>query len=177
MKTTRMLENANKVAYIVQQWPEKKLADVVAMLQMPAIEINTALWYAADIGFITEPDKENNSVAVKNLPETWQFGERVDTLIDMLRFAFEQLEKKETDLEENYMSNWTVGYASHDVIIAMRRLQEEDEIVDYHIEDGENTYTFYTLSRNKDKLWGRKQFKSDPLDAPITGPDTPSEEA
>ena len=41
--------------------------------------------------------------------------------------------------------------------------QTHPGIAEYEIEDGENKYVFYTLYQNRDKLWGRKQFKADPL--------------
>lgn len=164
MKANKMLNNANKVAYLVQQYPEHKLEQIVALLGMPAIDINTAVWYAVEVGFITEPNKETGKIELAKPPKTWDFGPDYDSLEDMMLYAFQKTAKQETDLEEHYVSNWTLGHTSHDVIIAMLRLLEDKKIAKYVIEDGENPYTFYTLYENREKLWGRKQFKHDPLD-------------
>lgn len=163
MITTKMLENANKVAYLVEQYPEHKISQTIALLAMPSIEINTAIWAATELNFITAPDKATEKVALATPPETWQFGHEVEDLRETLLYSFEQIAKKEIDLEEYQLSEWTSGYPSHDIIIAMKLLLNSKQLHEYVLEDGENNYTFYTLYENRDKLWGRKAFKKDPL--------------
>lgn len=164
-----MLNNANKFTYLVKQYPEHKLEQLVSLLSTPAIDINTAVWYAVELGFVAEPDKKTGKVELLKQPDSWDFGPDYGALEDMLLYAFQQTAKQKTDLEENYVSNWTLGHPSHDVMIAMLRLLEDERIAKYVIEDGENPYTFYTLFENRKKLWGRKQFNKDPLD-PNTEP-------
>lgn len=166
MTSQRMFQNANKIAYLVQQYPEHKLTEIIGLLQMPAIEINTAIWRATEEGFISEPDKDNGTIELLKAPETWDFGTTVNDIKDMLLYSFAELSKKETDLEENYLSQWTAGYPTHDILIATRHLLETKELAQYMIEDKDSTYTFFTLYENRDKLWGRQQFKIDPLDGP-----------
>jgi hypothetical protein len=50
-----------------------------------------------------------------------------------------------------------------DVLVAVKRLLETKKLHEYEIEDGEEKYIFYTLYKNRDKLYGRQAFKKDPL--------------
>jgi hypothetical protein len=172
MKSNTMLENANKVAYLIQEYPERSLPEIINLLELPGVEINTAIWLATELGWISEPDKDEGAVRFLAAPKDgWQFGDRIETLRDMLVYSFEKLAKKEQDLEENYLSNWTAGYAAQDHMIAMRSLIKENVLATYVVEDGEkgeNKYTFYTLAKNADQEWGRKQFKKTPEKAEPT---------
>jgi hypothetical protein len=169
-----MLENANKVAYLIQEYPERNLTEIINLMEMPGVEINTAIWYATELGWISEPDKDEGAVRALSAPQKWEFGERIENLKDMLVYSFQKLAKKEQDLEENYLSNWTMGYATHDTMIAVRSLMKEGLLAQYTIEDDVqndgSTYTFFTLAANRDKEWGRSQFKKK-VTAPAT--DTP----
>lgn len=165
MITPKMRENSHKVAFLVKQYPKHKMTEIVQLLEMPAIDINTAIWAAQDSGFVSKPDKKGSLKFLKD-PESWAFGETVMHIEDALIFAFEHLAESEADLEEHYLSQWTRGYSGTDVLIALNRLLSSNRIAEYAIEDGENTYKFFTLYENRDKLWGNKQFKKPPLKAP-----------
>lgn len=163
MTTQKMLQNANKVVYLASQFPDHTLTQLIGLLQMPSIDINTAIWKAIELGWLSKPDSETGHIKVLQKPERWYFGEDIDDLQTTLLYAFEELATQETDMEEYSINAWLNGYPTHDFLVAMRVLIEDKQLHEYVIEDGKNKYTFYTLYRNKDKLWGRKQFKSDPL--------------
>lgn len=158
-----LANNAQKVLYLCDAYPEKTLKEVIGLLAMPAIDINTAIFYCQKQGWLSEPDGETGFAEVLKKPEKWDFGPEEKDLEDLLVFAFEQLNSKEQDLEEFFVSQWTTGYPSQDVLVAVKRLLEKKKLHEYQIEDGEDTYIFYTLYTNRDKLWGRKSFKKDPL--------------
>lgn len=175
----KIFENANKVAFLIQQYPDQKLTEIISLLAgpgvdmpMPAIEINTALWAATQVGWVTEPDPETNIVTCIKTDEDWTFGETLDTLQDMLLYAFKCLALKQNDLEENYLSEWTRGYSGYDVIIAMKRLLNSGELFEYTLKavdfigegkkNSSSIYTFYTLFENQNEQWGSKQFKKPP---------------
>lgn len=172
MISKKMQHNAHKFAFFVETYPEHTVAQIIAILEMPAIDINCAIWAATELGIISEPDKETNMTAILKKPEVWNFGKVEADLEDALLYSFQQLAKKETDLEENYLSQWTGGYTSHDVMIALKQLINDEQIASYELEDtltmkgknGEpNIYTFFTLYENRDKQWGAKQFKQSPI--------------
>lgn len=166
MSQVKMLENAHKITFLVKQYPEHKLSDITKLLGMPAIEINTGLWYAKNEGLIDLPG--DDVVTFIKAPENWVFGENVETLMDMLLFAFQQLAPEERDMEENYIANWTLGYNPQDVMIAINTLINNGQLADYTLADPDDLksiYVFYTLPANVDKLWGRKSFKKEPVQA------------
>lgn len=158
-----LAQNAQKFLYICDAYPEKTLTDVVALMAMPAIDINTSIWYCQKEGWLSEPDGETGYAQVLKKPAAWSFGPEETALEKLILFAFERLNAKEQDLEEFFVSQWTTGYPSHDVLVAVKRLLENQKLHEYEIEDGEDKYIFYTLYANRDKLWGRKSFKKDPL--------------
>lgn len=163
MITPKIEQNAHKITYLIQQFPEKTLTEIISMLEMPGCNINTGIWAAQELGFISEPDAETQEVKLLSVPDAFNFGPEVEELEQMLVYSFETLAKKEADLEEHYLSNWTEGHPNHNVEIAKKSLLNSDVLAEYAVEDGENTYVFLTLFANKDKLWGKKQFQTDPL--------------
>lgn len=166
---SKIVENSHKVAYLIQQYPEHKLEQIIGLIQMPAVDINAAIWHAIDTGLISDPDPETGASTFLKEPKKWQFGETVDQLKETLVYAFQKLAKKESDLEENYLNSWLQGYTAHDELIVMKTLLNDHTFAEYMIEDGDSQYTFYTLYENRDKLWGRAQFKKDPLNDKVGG--------
>lgn len=192
MVTQRMKENANKFAYMVKAYPEKNVNDIINLFRLSPIDTNCAIWLATELGWIKvehrdeeielpDPKKKNATIKqqtkvpyaeIVKEPESWQFGDGVKELEDTLTYAFEHINKDENDMEENYLSSWLSGFATQDTVIAVKRLIEEEVLHEYQLEDGENKYIFYTLFKNKDKLWGQKQFRQNP----VTGePNEPAE--
>lgn len=165
MITPKMRENAHKFVFLMEQYPEHNVNQLIGLLEMPAVEMNNAIWTAIELGFITKPDPETKYATIKEKPKKWEFGDKVEELKAQIQYAFEQLTKDETDLEENYLSQWTQGYTGTDVMIATKLLLNSRVLASYDLEDGENVYTFFTLYKNRDKLWGKKQFKKEPVTA------------
>jgi hypothetical protein len=163
--TDKMYENAHKVGFLCELFPEHKVAQIIDLLQMPAIDINCALWSAIDLKIIEAPDKKTGNIKFLGEPATgWNFGDTQRDLQTTILYAFETLAKEETDLEETYLSNYLSGYSTQDTMIAVKRLIADKKLVEYAIEDGENTYQFFTLYQNREQLWGQKQFRKNPLD-------------
>ncbi|MGI9028168.1 MAG: hypothetical protein ACR2FM_05020 [Candidatus Saccharimonadales bacterium] len=182
MITDKILNNANKVAFLVNQYPEHTLTQIIGLLTMPSVEINTAIWAATELDFITEVDPKTQKVQLgSKAPKTWQFGEDIDDLMAMIHYAFIQLAKKEQDLEENYVSNWTLGYPAQDVMIALNQLVNSKMLATYKLtdpKDTKSTYTFYSLYEFGEQMWGSKQFKEEPTgeEVPDLGnPELPNE--
>lgn len=188
--TEKIKQNAQKFAYLVKAYPEKSVTEVIGLFQLGPIDINTAIWAAVDLGYITEVDQEQFLPAPegedsklnphfqhadpKKLPKAWDFGPVEAELESALTYAFKKLNAEEKDLEENYLSNWLGGYATHDSLIAVKRLLETNVLHEYQIEDGENEYLFYSLKENAGKNWGQKQFKINPLTDKPNEPEAPA---
>lgn len=163
MINVKIFNNANKVAFLVYRYPEHTMQQIIKLLHIPAIDINAAFWQAVEAGYLNELDPETDMITIKRLPTKFEFGDTVNDLRDALIYSFTNLARKETDLEEQYLSNWVGGYAPHDIMIAIGSLLVEKKLAQYVIEDDGNKYTFFTLYKNREKLWGRQQFKTDPL--------------
>jgi hypothetical protein len=174
MSTPKMLANANKFTYLAKQYPEKKVADIIAMFHLSPVDVNCALWLALELKWLkvvestehddkTGKDKPVQRFEVIDGPASWDFGPEVAELENSIEYAFEKLNADEKDMEENYLANWITGYPNQDILIAMKHMLEMQILHEYEIEDGENAYIFYTLYENRDKVWGQKQFKTNPL--------------
>lgn len=171
----RMIENAQKVAFIAKTYPEKNIVEVSQMFQTSPIEFNAAAWAAQDLGYFTvAPD---NSIKLGDLPEVWELGELVDHLMTELPYALKKLNSEQADIEEEYLGQWTAGFPAQDVIIVTKLLLAEGKIASYEVKNETHinpnreqrragaekktivdTYIFYTLPENADKRWGEKQF-------------------
>lgn len=163
MITDKMKENAHKITYLISVYPTKNLADIINMIQLPPIQINSAIWAATELGYISEPNAETGLVKLISPPEPFEFGEVEQELENALEYCFNKMILKEQDLEENYLNSWLTGYGSHDHIIAIKQLISRNILAEYSLQDGENEYIFYTTFENREQEWGRKQFKKDPV--------------
>jgi hypothetical protein len=172
-------QNTHKFVYLIEQYPEHKLGQIIELLAgMSPLDINAAIWNAQEAGYISEPDADTQTVKLLRTPKKWDFGEDVQHLEHTFLYGFEHVASQENDLEEHAVTAWSQGYLPHDALIALKRLQENGQINQYTIDDTEesgavNTYTFFTLEENMGKLWGRKQFKNDPLAGKEDGPRDP----
>lgn len=167
MTENTMLANANKVAYLFQQFPKHSPAEIIALFQMAPVDVNAAMWYAQELGWITELDKKKDKIKFVKAPKAWNFGERQSTLEDTILYCFKRLAKDETDLDEHFLSDWTNGYPAHDVIIAMKQLLNDKVLFEYILTDvdkdgNENAYKFFTLYENLEMQWGKKNFRQAP---------------
>lgn len=175
--TGKSLENVHKLVFLANEYPGKQFIEIANMLQMGALDKNVAIWRAQDAGFLTI--NEDDSYTVDLVPDKWELGGDVANLVELITYTFKRLARDETDMEENILGNWCVGYPVHDVMIALKTLINDKVLVDYEVkhfddkpqskkakgrgkqpEQVENVYTFYTLYENMEMRWGAKQFKN-----------------
>lgn len=179
MVTNRLIENAHKFAFVVKHYdeltkrfpelvenfPDNQLQQILSVFTMPSIDVNAAIWKAAELELTTLPDKDSGQVSFIKTPETWVLGDNVDTLANTLSYAFNQLGERESDLEEQMVNDWLMGYIGHDAFIALNLLLDNHVLATYELTDPKDlksTYTFYTSYENSEQMWGRKMFKEQP---------------
>jgi len=151
-------QNALKLAYIVSKYPKHNLSQILSLMQLPGIDVNCAVWQAEDMGWLKVPDKDE-PIEIVTLPNFF-FDDEVYDLMENLTFTFRHLANKKQDPNEYFLNQWVGGYPSHDFLIAMQELTDSKTIASYTITDPKDgTYTFYTLSENLGKDWGKSQFK------------------
>lgn len=158
-------ENAKKLVYLASKYPSHNIAQVFALMQLPGIDLNCALWHAADMGWMKLPEKDK-PLELLELP-SFVFGSELVDLEDRLLYSFRKFAQKEQDPGEYMLNDWCRGYPSHDLAIALLRLIESEVIADYKAaeifkdESGKKhrtEYTFYTLKENLGKDWALTQF-------------------
>lgn len=172
------LSNANKLAFLIKVFPEKKVEEILDLLQMPPIQSNAGIWLAQELGWLSEV--QDAKISFVAAPDKWEFGDITENLIDQIEYCFKHLAHDETDLEEKWLTDWLTGYPPQEILIAMHylldeRVLSEYEIVDHNKKLGDSTYKFYTLFENLEQRWGKKQFKIDP-DTGDTTSDIPEED-
>lgn len=167
-------ENAQKFIFLAQEYPKKTLEDLTQLMSLPGIDVNLAIWYAVDKGWMIDPGQtEENDPYVhlsEKLPKKWDFGEIVDELALKVVKAFQILSKKETDLQWEFLSAWLMGYTARDTLIVLKKMLADGTIEKYSLadpEDVESVYEFYTLPENRKNLWGAKSFKIQPTEEAV----------
>lgn len=162
-----------KFVLLVRKYPNRTLNELLDKVDLPSVDLDFLVFNMVNSGIIEEPTQENpvvlkppyngeniQSYVCKELMK----DENVLILSIKIGMVMEFIAKTaEADIVENTMKMWLRGYPSLDQLAALTLLVETNKMAEYEIEDGENKYLFYTLYENKDKLWGRKQFKKDPL--------------
>ena len=155
-------ENAMKLARVASFYPEHKLEEILGLIQMPPADINAALWRAEDLGYM-EIDKKAQQFKLLHVPDM-EWGELTSALRDRIMYCLKKLNESETDMEEMVLTQWFAGYPSHDILLVLKSLIQDEVVATYNIldstkEGGKNEYVYYTLAKNRSQEWGRKQFK------------------
>lgn len=161
-KPSQVTENMHKFMYLANEYQGSKIEQLFKMFQMPLLDYQAAAYLAEDLGFLTV-DQKNKKFEVKALPEDLNTGKEVRELINTLQFVFARLAKDETDLAEWELNSWMEGYPTHDQFIAVKWMLNNGMLATYEVKTKTlkgkvDTYTYYCVSGNEDKKWGRKQF-------------------
>jgi hypothetical protein len=161
-------DNAIKVAYLAEVYEKKSLKEIVELFQLPILDKNCAIWRASDLGFISFDEKTYTYKTLKPiyLSHFYEIPSVLQLVEDIL-YILKKLSKHKSDIEETTLTQWLQGYPPQDVLIAIQLLLREnirgDKLIScYSLKDDGNDYTFYTLTQNLKKAWGKKQFKVKP---------------
>lgn len=165
----RIAENAKIVVEIARLSPEDSLSSIISVLDMPIIDRNNALWFAAEQGFIDDPGSDLSKPVSLNYFEPLHLKEVADAQRTIL-YCMNKLAEKQSDISEGTVTEWLRGYKAHIIVIALKQLLESKEIYSYTLMDAapvgkkgksimDTPYIFYCLPENMGKNWGIKQFK------------------
>ena len=166
MKRNFIRENANKLGYLRVKYPDLNSEKLLDLLQVSGFDKNAAIWLADELKFI-ETDTKSGTMSVGKAPETWDFGPDVAALQETIVYCFQQLAKRQTDMEEHFVTNWLASYPPQDTICAMQQLVDNRVLFEYILTDdskalGKSEYLYYTLYENSEMQWGKKNFKKAP---------------
>lgn len=155
---TSIMDDAKKVAYLVRRYPGKTIKDVLAMLAMPMISKDCALWEAERQGWVTI-DKGAGTIAATSEDVAIVEDDSIQAIMDRITFGLRHQNEIEEDIDEVQFLEWLAGFPPHDVLISINMMLGKGKISNYEVHDGENIYTFYTLPHNVSQGWGKKRFK------------------
>lgn len=153
-----IINDAKKVAYLVSVYPKKNLQEIVAMLFMPAIAKDVAIW-EAQVQKWVEVDKVAGTIRTTYEGVDPNEDEWITAIISRIMYGLRHENGREEDIDEVLFLEWLAGYPAHDVLISINMLMDQGRISNYEIKDGKNIYTFYTLAENLTQEWGKKRFK------------------
>lgn len=160
------------LAQIVLLWQIRNEAEPVEKITMG--KIAQELMYpplflinALDLGVsrgVLEHDYESDELKVVKEPASTHMGEEVNWLKNALEDKVRYENDRENDLSLGLVQQWCTGVRPSAAELALRRLVLDRVLAEYELtdpKDKDSVYTFYTLIGNKDKQWGKKQFKSE----------------
>lgn len=167
-----VLHDMHKLLYLANEYPTKTIQGVGKLFHLSVLDLNAAIWRAQDYNYLTV--NEDSKFTVDRVPDKWEFGTEVETVMENVTYTLTRLAKEEADLLEIYLNNWAEGISPHDYLVAMKKLLSDRVIASYEIKDTvpvkgtvgkkgktrEEIYTFYTLFENLEHRWGTKQFKN-----------------
>lgn len=166
MYSQKQIELTHEIVYLAKESPIRDIDKFVNSIAQPVIDTNVAVWLAEDMGFIEVNQKTRKYEVVKE-PETWQFSDNTNHLIEQLAFTFDRFaEREKDDLSEGQLNIWLNGYAPHIQILAMRNLLNRGMIGEYELQQrvlkGKKAktekYTFFGAAGTIGEQRGRKQF-------------------
>jgi hypothetical protein len=130
-------------------------------LMYPALFLIEALEYGKSLG-VLEHDYKSDKLSVVGEYEGTYMGEEIDRVMGCLEELVSVHNEREEDLSLGLIQTWCMGIRPSACELALRRLVLDGTLAEYRLTDPKDTkssYDFYTLAENKDKQWGKKQFK------------------
>ena len=167
-----MIPNTNEIlAQLVLLWKirdeslEKSesvtMGKIASDLMYPPLFIINALDCGVDLG-ILKHDYETDKLELVKDYEKSNMGKEIGNLIDAIEEKLAHENEKKQDLSLGLIQQWCMGVRPSACELALYQLVANGTFHKYDMtdtKDKKSVYTFYTLSDNKGKKWGKKQFK------------------
>lgn len=137
------------------------MAGLATELMYPPLFLINALEYGKTLGILEHDYKTDKVTVLKDAPTT-HMGMEVTMLMNALEDKIRYENAKEQDLTLGLIQQWCTGVRPSAAELALRRLVLDNVLYEYDLadpKDKKSVYTFYTLVENKDKNYGKKQFK------------------
>ena len=157
----QILDQIVKAHKLHSDWTISRIASELGYSPLFIIE---ALHLGEAHGDFKRDEEKDMLVDVQGLDRV-SSSAQLDHIYESVRNVVSYFNEKEMDIEEGLMWQWLNGIRPLMIEFTIDDLVMTDKIVKYNLTDPEdlkNVYTFLTLPENKDKKWGRKQFKVAP---------------
>jgi hypothetical protein len=160
-------QTANILAFYSYYHPKETIDEIALDFKIPAAIIINGLYYGEREGLFTATKKgaQYKDIVVAVMPDdNADFGKDLERVKGNIYEVITNLNSDEEDITDDNLYIW-LGVPFIIAKVALRLLVNEGKLVKYKIidpKDKKNVYHFYTLSENKDKHYGVKQFRVKP---------------
>ena len=158
---------ANILAFYSYYHPNDTVDDIALDFKIPAAIIINGLYYGERAGLFTAKKKgaQYKEIIVQVIPDdNSDFGKDLERVKGNILETITNLNSDKEDITDDNLFIW-LGVPFIVAKVALRLLVHEGKLVKYRITDPKDKlskYHFYTLSENKDKFYGKAQFKRQP---------------
>jgi len=158
---------ANILAFYSYYFPKDTVDDIALDFKLPPANIINGLYYGERNGLFTAKKKgaQYKEIVVQAVPDdNADFGKDLDRVKSNILEVITNLNSDKEDITDDNLFIW-LGVPFIIAKVALRLLANEGKLVKYRItdpKDRKSKYYFYTLSENKDKFYGNKQFRRMP---------------
>ena len=154
---------ANILAFYSYYHPKETIDDIAVDFKVPAAIIVNGLYCGERIGLFTTKKKgpQFKEIVVNAVPDdNADFGKDMDRVKGNIYETITNLNSDSEDITDDNLFIW-LGVPLIVAKTALQLLVNEDSLVRYRITDpkDKSKYYFYTLPENKEKFFGKKQFK------------------
>jgi len=170
-------QTANILAFYSYYHPGETVDEIAIDFKLPAAMIINGLYYGERNGIFTAKKKgtQFKEILVSAVPDNnADFGKDLERVKSNIHEIITNLNSDKSDITDDNLFIW-LGVPFIVAKVALRLLVNEGKIVRYWIrdpKDAKSKYNFYTLTENKDELFGRKQFKRQPKQKDIKTDET-----
>lgn len=144
--------------------PDWTISRIASELGYSPLFIIEALHLGEEHGDFKRDEEKDMLVDVQWLDRV-SSSEQLDSIYESVHNVVSYFNAKEMDIEEGLMWQWLNGVRPLMIEFTIDDLVMGGKIVKYDLtdpKDEKSVYTFLTLPENKDKQYGRKQFKVAP---------------
>jgi len=154
---------ANILAYYSYYHPKDTVDDIALDFKIPVSLIVNGLYQGERMGLFTAKKKgaQYKEIIVQVIPDdNSDFGHDLERVKGNIHEVIANLNSDKEDITDDNLFIW-LGVPFIVAKVALRLLVNEGKLTRYWIIDpkDKSKYHFYTLSENKDKRYGQKQFK------------------
>lgn len=158
---------ANILAFYAYYHPNETVDDIATEIKLPAGLIVNGLYAGDRLGLYksVKVGPQFKEIVVATVPaDTVDFGPDIERIKGIIFEIVTNVNSDQKDITDDNMYIW-VGAPLVITKVALQLLVNEGKLVKYRITDPKDVkskYHFFTLPENKDKWFGRAEFKRKP---------------
>lgn len=170
---------ANILAFYSYYHPKENVDTIALDFKIPAANIINGLYYGERTGLFKANKKgaQYQEIIVSAVPDdNDDFGKDLERVKGNILEIITNLNSDKEDITDDNLFIW-LGVPFVVAKVALQLLVNESKLVGYRVadpKDPKSKYHFYTLNENKDKFYGKVQFKRQPKKKDVKHEQLPS---